>query len=160
MLRASRRRLACAESLTGGSVGARMTAAEGASEVFVGSAVVYTAEAKQRVLGVVARDDRRTGRGEPSVRPRDGRGRDGACTTPTSRVSLTGAAGPEPHGGAEPGTVWLGLDADGISHARGYVATGDRARVRRWAEQAALDLVRRHLEGLPLPESDRIDLSR
>ena len=71
-------------------------------------------------------------------------------------VSLTGAAGPEPHGGAEPGTVWLGLDADGVSHARGYVASGNRSRVRRWAEQAALDLVRRHLQGLPLPESDRI----
>ena len=26
-------------------------------------------------------------------------------------VSLTGAAGPEPHGGAEPGTVWIALDA-------------------------------------------------
>ena len=52
LLLAWRRRLACAESLTGGSVGARMTAAEGASKVFVGSAVVYTAEAKHRVVGV------------------------------------------------------------------------------------------------------------
>ena len=41
-------------------------------------------------------------------------------------VSLTGAAGPEPHGGAEPGTVWLGLDAGDRSHARGYRSTGDR----------------------------------
>ena len=52
LLLASDRRLACAESLTGGSVGARMTAAEGSSKVFVGSAVVYTAEVKHRVLGV------------------------------------------------------------------------------------------------------------
>jgi hypothetical protein len=36
------------------------------------------------------------------------------------------------------------------------VTPGNRSRVRRWAEQAALDLVRRHLEGRPLPESDRI----
>ena len=71
-------------------------------------------------------------------------------------VSLTGAAGPEPHGGAEPGTVWIGLDADGVTHARGYVASGERVRVRRWAEQAALDLVRRYLEGGPLPDGDRI----
>jgi hypothetical protein len=28
---------------------------------------------------------------------------------------------------------------------------GERQQVRRWAEQAALDLVRRHLEGRPLP---------
>jgi nicotinamide-nucleotide amidase len=71
-------------------------------------------------------------------------------------VSLTGAAGPEPHGGAEPGTVWIGLDADGVRHGLGYVSKGEREQVRRWAEQAALDLVRRHLEGRPLPTSDRL----
>jgi hypothetical protein len=31
---------------------------------------------------------------------------------------------------------------------------GERFRVRRWAEQAALDLLRRCLEGVPLPGSD------
>jgi nicotinamide-nucleotide amidase len=155
LLLASGRRLACAESLTGGSVGARMTTAEGASKVFVGSAVVYTAEAKHRLLGV----SRETIEG-PGVVSR-------ACALEMAAgarrvygadvaVSLTGAAGPDPHDGAPPGTVWLGLDADGVSHARGYVAPGERARVRRWAEQAALDLVRRHLEGIALPESDRI----
>ena len=155
LLRASSRRLACAESLTGGGIGARMTAAAGASHVFVGSAVVYTAAAKERVLGVA----RETIEG-PGVVSR-------ACALEMAAgarrvfgseiaVSVTGAAGPEPHGGAEPGTVWVGLDADDVSHARGYVATGSRGRVRRWAEQAALDLVRRYLEGLPLPEDERI----
>ena len=33
----------------------------------------------------------------------------------------------------------------------GSGSPGERFRVRRWAEQAALDLVRRHLEGVPLP---------
>jgi hypothetical protein len=33
---------------------------------------------------------------------------------------------------------------------------GERARVRRWAEQAGLDLVRRYLEGAGLPETDRV----
>lgn len=155
LLLASGRRLACAESLTGGSVGARLTVAEGASKVFVGSAVVYTPEAKQRVLGV----SRETIEG-PGVVSRE-------CALEMAAgarrlyeadvvVSLTGAAGPQPHDGAEPGTVWIGLDADGLTHARGYVASGDRARVRRWAEQAALDLVRRFLEGMSLPDGDRI----
>ncbi len=155
LLLASGRRLACAESVTGGSVGARLTVAEGASKVFVGSAVVYTPEAKQRVLGV----SRETIEG-PGVVSRE-------CALEMAAgarrlyeadvaVSLTGAAGPQPHDGAEPGTVWIGLDADGLTHARGYVASGDRARVRRWAEQAALDLVRRFLEGRSLPDGDRI----
>ncbi|MGZ8630061.1 MAG: competence/damage-inducible protein A [Actinomycetota bacterium] len=155
LLLASGRRLACAESLTGGSVGARMSAAEGSSKVFVGSAVVYTAEAKHRVLGVT----RETIEG-PGVVSREC----GVEMAAGARrlfeadvaVSLTGAAGPEPHDGAEPGTVWIGLDAPDVSHARGYVALGGRARVRRWAEQSALDMVRRYLEGKPLPSSDRI----
>ena len=155
LLRASGRRLACAESLTGGSVGARISAAEGASKVFVGSAVVYTAEAKHRVLGVTV--DTIEGPGvvsrECALEMAAGARR---LYQAEVAVSLTGAAGPEPHDGAEPGTVWIGLDAPDVSHARGYVAPGDRARVRRWAEQAALDMVRRYLEAKPLPESDRI----
>ncbi|MGH2630958.1 MAG: competence/damage-inducible protein A [Actinomycetota bacterium] len=154
LLRASRRRLACAESLTGGGVGQRMSAAQGASDVFVGSAVVYTAEAKHRVLGVSSET-----LDGPGVVSR-------ACALEMAAgarrvfeadvaVSLTGAAGPEPHDGAEPGTVWIGLDAPDVVHARGYVSPGRRARVRRWAEQAALDMVRRYLEGKALPESDR-----
>ena len=69
-------------------------------------------------------------------------------------LSLTGAAGPEPHG-AEPGEIWVALDGDDVTHARGFRVPGERDRVRRWAEQAALDLVRRYLEGRPLPASDR-----
>jgi nicotinamide mononucleotide (NMN) deamidase PncC len=69
-------------------------------------------------------------------------------------LSLTGAAGPEPHDGAEPGTVWVAVaDADGFSHARGFFSKGERERVRLWAEQGGLDLVRRYLEGLPLPRT-------
>ena len=155
LLLVSGRRLACAESLTGGSVGARMTAAAGASKVFAGSAVVYSAAAKVRVLGV----SRETIDG-PGVVSRE-------CAIEMAAgarrlfeadvaISLTGAAGPEPHDGAEPGTVWIGLEADDVSHARGYVASGDRSRVRRWAEQSALDLVRRFLDGKTLPENDRV----
>ena len=155
LLLASGRRLACAESLTGGSVGARMTAAAGASKFFAGSAVVYTAAAKERVLGV----SRETIDGPGVV------SRECAIEMATGArrlfeadvaISLTGAAGPEPHDGAAPGTVWIGLEAVDVSHARGYVASGDRSRVRRWAEQSALDLVRRFLEGKTLPENDRI----
>jgi hypothetical protein len=39
---------------------------------------------------------------------------------------------------------------------RGLAVTGERDRVRRWSEQAALDLARRHLAGLLLPTTDRV----
>ena len=150
LLGSTRRTLACAESLTGGGVGERLTGVPGASASFVGSAVVYTAEAKRRVLGV---PDDVLARGTVTE----------ACALAMATgarelygadlaLALTGAAGPEPHDGAAPGTIWVAIaDANGFTHARGFVSRGERDRVRRWAQQAGLDLVRRHLEGMPLP---------
>ena len=146
--------LACAESITGGGVGARITSVPGASEVFVGSGVVYRNEAKAGVLGV----SRETLEGPGPVSEE--------CALEMAAgarrvfgsdlgLSLTGAAGPESHGGSPPGVIWIALDGDEVTHARGFQVPGERDRVRRWAEQAALDLVRRHLEGRPLPASDR-----
>jgi nicotinamide-nucleotide amidase len=147
--------IASAESITGGGVGARITAVPGASEVFAGSAVVYRNEAKAEVLGV----SRETLDGPGPVSEASAR----EMATGARKLyrtdlglALTGAAGPESHGGAEPGTIWIALEGEGVSHARGFRVPGERDRVRRWAEQAALDLVRRHLEGRPLPASDRL----
>ena len=154
LLAAAGTTLACAESITGGGVGARITSVPGASEVFVGSGVVYRNEAKAAVLGV----SRETLDGPGPVSEECAR----EMAAGARRVfgsdlglSLTGAAGPESHGGAPPGVIWIALDADEVTHARGFQVPGERDRVRRWAEQAALDLVRRHLEGRPLPASDR-----
>ena len=145
--------LACAESITGGGVGARITSVPGASEVFVGSGVVYRNEAKAGVLGV----SRETLEGPGPVSEECAR----EMAAGARRVfgsdlglALTGAAGPESHGGSPPGAIWIALDGDEVTHARGFRVPGERDRVRRWAEQAALDLVRRHLEGRPLPASD------
>ena len=45
----------------------------------------------------------------------------------------------------------MGLAWEGGDEARSIRAPGDRDMVRRWAEQAALDAVRLHLEGLASP---------
>jgi nicotinamide-nucleotide amidase len=147
--------LACAESLTGGGVAARITSVPGASDAFRGSAVVYTADAKRDVLGVSPATIAEAGVVSEACAREMAAGARRLFAADVA-VALTGAAGPEPHDGAAPGTVWLALAAEGVDHARRYVATGDRERVRRWAEQGALDLVRRHLEGRPLPTSDRV----
>ena len=155
LLRAGGKSLACAESLTGGGVAARITSVPGASDYFVGSIVAYNAEAKRDLLGV----SRETLEGPGVV--------SAACALEMAEgarrvfgadigLALTGAAGPDPHGGAEPGTVWLALDSEGLKHTRGYASAGGRDRVRRWAEQGALDLARRYLEGRPMPAGDRV----
>lgn len=151
LLRAAGRTVACAESLTGGSVAARITSVAGASDYFLGGAVCYTPESKAHVLGV----------------SRDTLDSEGIVSAAVARemaagarrlygadiaVGLTGAAGPAPHEGAEPGFVWVALDANGVSYARGFRSPGAREQVRRWSEQAALDLIRRHLEGRPFPD--------
>jgi nicotinamide-nucleotide amidase len=147
--------LACAESITGGGVGARITGVPGASDVFVGSAVVYTNEAKMGVLGVSPQ----TLEGPGPVSQECAR----EMAAGARRVfgadlglALTGAAGPESHGGEPPGVIWIALEGEDVAHARSFHVPGERDRVRRWAEQAALDLVRRHLEGRPPPASDRL----
>jgi nicotinamide-nucleotide amidase len=146
--------LACAESITGGGVGARITSVPGASEVFVGSGVVYRNEAKAGVLGVSMETLEGPGPVSEECALEMAAGARRVFGSDLG-LSLTGAAGPESHGGSPPGVIWIALDGDEVTHARGFQVPGERDRVRRWAEQAALDLVRRHLEGRPLPASDR-----
>jgi competence/damage-inducible protein CinA-like protein len=147
MLKASGLTVACGESLTGGSLAHRLSAAPGSSTYFKGSAVCYTAEAKHDVLGV----SRETIEG-PGVVSEE-------CAREMAQgarrifradlgVALTGVAGPDPHDDKSPGTVCVGLASEGGVESRSFRAPGDRDMVRRWAEQAALDQLRRHLEGL------------
>jgi nicotinamide-nucleotide amidase len=150
-LRARRQKVSCAESLTGGGIAKRLTAAPGASDYFVGSAVCYSVEAKASVLGV----SKETLEGPGVVSEACAREMAaGARRIFASDVSIavTGAAGPEPHGGSPPGEVWIALDAEDRRHARRLRAPGDRQQVERWTEQAVLDLLRRYLQDLPLPD--------
>lgn len=153
LLQGRERTIGCAESLTGGSVSARLASVPGASASFAGSVVAYTAAAKRDVLGV-----------SPETIARDGVVSE-ACALEMAAgarrvfgadvgLSTTGVAGPASHDGHDPGTVWVAIDAADRSHARGFHVPGQRDRVIRWAQQAALDLTRRYLEGRPLPASD------
>lgn len=147
--------LACAESLTGGGLAARLSAAPGSSGFFRGSAVCYTAQAKIEVLGV----SQATIYGPGLVSEACAREMAAGARRIFSAdigIATTGVAGPEPHGGEPPGRVWLALDAEERTHARGMRLPGDREQVQRWTEEAALDLVRRFLTGKPLPDGDRV----
>jgi nicotinamide-nucleotide amidase len=145
LLKARGMTVACAESLTGGSLAFRLSAAPGASAHFKGSAVCYTAEAKRDVLGV----SEETIEGPGVVSEECAREMaEGARRIFGSdmAVSLTGVAGPEEHDGKPAGTVCVGLASAEGTESRSFRAPGDRDMVRRWAEQAALDLLRRHLD--------------
>jgi nicotinamide-nucleotide amidase len=149
LLEESGQTVAAAESLTGGSLGARLSNAPGSSAYFKGSAVCYTADAKRDILGV----SQETIDGQGVVSEQCAREMAGGARRlygSDLAVSLTGVAGPDPHDGQPVGTVCVGLAGQGVEMSLSFRAPGDRDIVRRWSEQVALDLLRRHLAGLPV----------
>jgi nicotinamide-nucleotide amidase len=146
LLKSSQRTVATAESLTGGGLAVRLSRAPGASAYFKGSAVTYTADAKRNVLGVSEATIREHGVVSEECAREMAEGARRVFDADIG-VALTGVAGPEPHDGKPVGTVCVGLVAEGAIASRCFRGPGDRDMVRRWAEQAGLDLLRRHLEG-------------
>lgn len=152
LLRAKGWMLACAESLTGGELGARITSVPGSSQSFLGSAVCYSDDAKRRILGVsdaTLRGDGAVSRSCVAEMARGARDLYGADVA----IALTGVAGPDPVGDLPPGTVWIGLCGPDREHQRSIRTPEGRPAARRWATQHGLDLLRRYLRGLDLPES-------
>lgn len=136
--------LACAESLTGGELAARITSVPSASRYFNGSVVCYSPEAKRDVLGVSQEVIDRAGTVSEECAVAMARGARRLFGADVG-LATTGVAGPDPLEGHPPGTVWVALSARDADEARTFRAPGDRDHVRRWTEQAALDLLRRYL---------------
>jgi len=145
LLRRSGRRLAVAESCTGGLVGARLTAVPGASEVFVGGAVAYADEVKRDLLDVPAEILETHGAvSEPTVRAmaEGAAKRFGAACA----IAVTGIAGPAGGTPEKPvGTVWLAARAGDAMRTVSRVFPGERDEIRKRSAQAGLDLLRRLL---------------
>jgi nicotinamide-nucleotide amidase len=146
LLRSSGHTLACAESLTGGLVGGRITVVAGASDYYRGGVVAYNDEAKATVLGV---DRDLLAEHGPVSEPVAAAMAEGVRRLFGATVGLatTGVAGPTEQGGQPVGTVWLAVAGADSTVTQPLRAPGDRAQVRAWATTGALDLVRRHLEG-------------
>ncbi|MDH3398195.1 MAG: competence/damage-inducible protein A [Acidimicrobiia bacterium] len=138
-------RLATAESATGGLIAARITSVPGASRVFVGSTVCYTAELKHRLLDVPAATLAEAGvvSEETAMAMAVGAAR---LLGAEVAVSVTGSAGPDEQ--EQPaGTMVIGVHTPEDTAARTFRLPGDRERVRTYAGTAALQLVRLAVEG-------------
>ena len=146
-LRASGRKLAVAESCTGGLIAKRMTDPAGASDVFLGGVVAYANEVKTARLGVDAAALAKDGAVSEAVARGMAEGVLRAFGADAG-IGVTGVAGPG--GGTEEkpvGTVWYAATVDGRTVARRERFPGDRRSVRERAAQAALFLLLRLLEG-------------
>ena len=136
-----------AESCTGGGIGQRVTELAGVSDVFAGSAVTYSNEMKQVLLGV----------------PEATLAAHGAVSEETATamlkglterlgveagIAVTGIAGP---GGGSPekpvGLVYIGTIVDGDIQIERKVFSGDRESVRGRTIMRALNNLRCQLAG-------------
>lgn len=131
--------VAVAESVTGGYVAGRLCAVGGASEVFRGGVVAYTAEIKQRLLGVpegpVVTEDAAVVMAE-GVR---------AVMGADIGLATTGVAGPAESEGKPVGTVCLAVASTDGALATTVRLPGDRERIRQFSTISLLDLLRRVL---------------
>jgi nicotinamide-nucleotide amidase len=137
--------LATAESLSGGSIGAAVTATPGSSRYFLGGVVAYADDAKEALLGVDGRTLRRHGAVSAEVAERMAAGARSRLSADIG-LSATGIAGPEGGTAEKPvGLVFLGLATEeGVRTSR-HVFGGSRGEVVARTASYALDLVRRHL---------------
>ena len=137
--------LAVAESCTGGLLAERITSVSGSSRYFVGGAVVYSNQWKTAFADVPAELIEKHGAVSREVAAALAEGirhRSGA----TLGLGVTGVAGPTGGSDAKPvGLVFHALAGDAGTEVVERKFPGDRKRIRRFASQQALDMVRRKL---------------
>jgi nicotinamide-nucleotide amidase len=136
-----------AESCTGGMLGERFTQVPGSSEYFVGGFITYSNEMKIELLGVtpeILAEHGAVSKEAAEAMAIGARRR----TNSTYALSITGVAGPDGGSEAKPiGTTHIGLAGPTGIEVLKRQFIGDRARIRSFASQMALDLLRRRLEG-------------
>ena len=142
---------ATAESCTGGEIAKRFTDIPGASSVFLGGAVVYTNEAKAKLLGLDAEMIEEKGAVSREVAvaiAEHVRNLTGADIG----ISVTGLAGPDGDGVHEVGTVFVSMAVEEKTYVRALSLGPRRTRsfVRRMSGNHAYDMMRRWLTGLPV----------
>lgn len=146
VVRKSGKKVCCAESCTGGLIGATITSLPGSSSYFLGSAVTYSNEAKENILKV----------------PRGVLFAYGAVSEQTAKcmakgavkiyhsdvaVAVTGIAGP---GGATDdkpvGLVYISVSNGDNTVVQRFVFFGDRDSVRNQTVENALGMMADFLE--------------
>lgn len=137
--------VAVAESCTGGLLAERITSVPGSSRYFLGGAVVYDNSLKTALADVPSHLIEKHGAVSAEVATALAEGIRKRCKA-TLGVGITGVAGPG--GGTElkpVGLVYVALSDAQKTEVVERKYPGDRDRIRHWATQQALDMVRHRL---------------
>ena len=133
--------LVTAESLTGGGIGALLTAVPGASKVYLGGVISYTDDVKREVLGVPGAYLSSFGAVSAPVAEAMAMGAKMYLKADVA-ISVTGLAGPDGDDFGNPvGTVFIGYANEHGVTVGEYHFLGDREAVRNQTIAGALDLI-------------------
>ncbi len=137
--------VAVAESCTGGLLSERLTKIPGSSNFFLGGAVCYSNALKTKLAGVPAPLIQANGAVSKIVAQALAEGIRKRAEASLG-IGITGIAGP---GGGSPekpvGLVYIALADERGTTVREFRFPGNRERIRFWAAQAALELIRRRV---------------
>jgi nicotinamide-nucleotide amidase len=137
--------LAVAESCTGGLLADRITSVSGSSRYFLGGAIVYSNALKTKFADVPASLITKHGAVSREVAAALAEGIRKRCKA-TFGVGITGVAGPAGGTAEKPvGRVYHALAAENGTQVEERNFPGDRKRIRWFASQQALDMIRRKL---------------
>ena len=137
--------LAVAESCTGGLLAERITSVGGSSRYFLGGVVVYSNDLKSRFADVPAALIEKHGAVSREVAVALAEGIRKRCSA-TFGIAITGVAGPTGGTPEKPvGLIFHALAGEKGTEVVEKTFPGDRNRIRWYATQQALDMVRRKL---------------
>ena len=136
--------ISVAESLTAGGLANMLTSASGSSSVFVGGITAYRNEIKSTMLDVNPELIEKFTVVSESVADAMAEGARKVFGT-TWAISTTGAAGPEPLEGHEPGSVWISIRGP-INQAIQLNLEGNRDQVRNGTISTAIGTFARILK--------------
>jgi nicotinamide-nucleotide amidase len=149
MLRESGKKIAVAESCTGGLLGSRITDVPGSSTYFERGVVAYSNRAKVELLSVPEETIRRSGAVSEPVARAMAEGIRRLARVDVG-IAITGIAGPDGGTAEKPvGTVFVGLAVEGNETVvERFSFPGGRNRIKFFSSQAALNMLRlRMLKG-------------
>ena len=133
--------LVTAESLTGGGIGAALTAVSGSSAVYKGGIISYTNEVKHNLLGVPSEILDQFGAVSEPVAKAMAEGARKVLEADIA-VSVTGLAGPTGDEYGNPvGTVFIGYSDNAVTTVKHCLFSGDRESIRNQTIAEALKLV-------------------
>ena len=132
-------KLSLAESCTGGLIGSQITDISGSSAFFLGSAVTYSNESKERLIGVSHQSLAENGAVSETVAKEMAEGTLEAYGSDIAG-SVTGIAGPNGGTPEKPvGTVWMAVTDGKRTIALENHFTGSRKEIRKRTAEVLID---------------------